>query len=134
MRSLAKNGTTFLLTASTLPVIHTTIPTVSATPPAIETSNASLGQVVTTRSVEALPLNVRSSMALVGLTPGVVFASAAGYDSSASAAGRNFMKSDFNVGGGVAYFQEILVDGAPNTTPDYGYGIIDPPVDSLQGV
>ena len=46
--------------------------------------------------------------------------------------GRNFFKSDFNVGGGRSGSQEILLDGAPDTTPDINRGVINPPVDSVQ--
>ncbi len=105
--------------------------TVSAAPPPLETQTASLGTVVTTRSIQNLPLNIRDPIALIALTPGVVlgpnFGNGGGND-----VGRNFFKSDFNVGGGRSGSQEILMDGAPDTTPDINRGIIDPPVDSVQ--
>ena len=41
-------------------------------------------------------------------------------------------KSDFNVGGGRSGSQELLLDGAANTTPDINRGVINPPVDSVQ--
>ncbi len=86
---------------------------------------------VTTRSIENLPLNIRDAFALVALTPGVIlgpnFGNGGGND-----VGRNFFKSDFNVGGGRSGSQEILLDGAPDTTPDINRGIINPPVDSVQ--
>lgn len=105
--------------------------TVTAAPPPLETETATLGQVVTTRSIVGLPLNIRDPLALVALTPGVVlgpnFGNAGGND-----VGRNFFKSDFNVGGGRSGSQEILLDGAPDTTPDINRGVINPPVDSVQ--
>lgn len=52
--------------------------TVSTTPPPLETESSTLGQVVTTRSIEGLPLNVRDPLALVALTPGVVLGSTFG--------------------------------------------------------
>ncbi|MGI8992500.1 MAG: TonB-dependent receptor domain-containing protein [Bryobacteraceae bacterium] len=104
---------------------------VSATTPALETADASVGQVVTTRSILALPLNIRDPIALVGLTPGVTFGANFG-NGGGSDVGRNFFKSDFNVGGGRSGSQEILLDGAPNTTGDINRGVIDPPVDSVQ--
>lgn len=104
---------------------------VTAAPPPLETETASLGTVVTTRSIQNLPLNIRDPLALIALTPGVVlgpnFGNGGGND-----VGRNFFKSDFNVGGGRSGSQEILMDGAPDTTPDINRGIIDPPVDSVQ--
>jgi Carboxypeptidase regulatory-like domain len=105
--------------------------TVSAEAAPLETANSTLGQVVTTRSILALPLNVRDPFALVGLTPGVTFGPNFG-NGGGKDVGRNFFKSDFNVGGGRSGSQEILLDGAPNTTPDINRGIINPPVDSVQ--
>ena len=46
--------------------------------------------------------------------------------------GRNYFKSDFYVGGSRSGSQEILIDGAPDTTPDANKGVIDPPVDTVQ--
>lgn len=105
--------------------------TVSTTPPPLETESSTLGQVVTTRSIEGLPLNVRDPLALVALTPGVVLGSTFG-NGGGNDVGRNFFKSDFNVGGGRSGSQEILIDGIPDTTPDINRGVIDPPVDSVQ--
>ena len=105
--------------------------TVTAQAPPLDTSTATLGQVVTTRSIENLPLNVRDPLALLGLTPGVIFGPNFG-NGGGKDVGRNFFKSDFNVGGGRSGSQEILIDGAPDTTPDINRGVIDPPVDSVQ--
>src|SRR5260370_16785532 len=104
---------------------------VSAEAPPLETASDTLGQVATTRSIVSLPLNIRDPFALVGLTPGVTFGSNFG-NGGGKDVGRNFFKSDFNVGGGRSGSQEILLDGAPNTTPDINRGIINPPVDSVQ--
>lgn len=105
--------------------------TVNAAPPALQTETATLGTVVSQRSIENLPLNVRDPLALIGLTPGVTFGGNFG-NGGGTDVGRNFFKSDFNVGGGRSGSQEILIDGAPDTTPDTNFGIIDPPVDSVQ--
>src|SRR5690349_16593018 len=110
--------------------VSETVQVTSEAPP-LETASATLGQVVTTRSILALPLNVRDTFALVGLTPGVTFGPNFG-NGGGKDVGRNFFKSDFNVGGGRSGSQEILLDGAPNTTPDINRGIINPPVDSVQ--
>jgi hypothetical protein len=98
---------------------------------ALQFSNASVGQVVTTRTIEGLPLNVRDPLALIGLTPGVTFGANFG-NGGGQELGRNFFKSDFNVGGGRSGSQELLLDGAANTTPDVNRGVINPPVDSVQ--
>lgn len=104
---------------------------VSAAPPSLETESATLGQVVTTRSIQNLPLNIRDPLALVALTAGVTLGPNFG-NGGASDVGRNYFKSDFNVGGGRSGSQEILLDGAPDVTPDINRAIIDPPVDSVQ--
>src|SRR6202012_4815452 len=75
--------------------------------------------------------NVRDPLALLGLTPGVVFGSTFG-NAGTSDVGRNYTKNDFNVGGGRSGSQEILIDGVPDTTSDAGKVIIDPPVDTVQ--
>ena len=105
--------------------------TVSAAPPPLDTQTATLGQVVTTRSIQSLPLNIRDPLALVALTPGVILGPSFG-NGGGNDVGRNFFKSDFNVGGGRSGSQEILLDGAPDTTPDINRGVINPPVDSVQ--
>ncbi|HEX4750677.1 MAG TPA: TonB-dependent receptor [Bryobacteraceae bacterium] len=107
--------------------------TVTAEAPPLDTQTASVSTVVTTRSIQNLPLNVRDPLALVGLTAGVVFGPNFGNGGgNASDVGRNFFKSDFNVGGGRSGYQEILLDGAPDETSDINRGVIDPPVDSVQ--
>ncbi|MGH2507525.1 MAG: carboxypeptidase regulatory-like domain-containing protein, partial [Ktedonobacteraceae bacterium] len=99
----------------------------------LETQAASLGQVITQRSIVGLPLNVRDPLALLGLSSNVVFGPNFGEGNGQSAdQGRNFFESDFNVGGGRSGSQEILLDGAPDTTGDTNRGVIDPPVDSVQ--
>lgn len=104
---------------------------VDTTPTPLDTSTATISDVVPARSIEGLPLNVRDPFALVGLTPGVQFGGNFG-SGGATDVGRGFYRDDFNVGGGRSGFQEILLDGAPNTTGDRNLNIIDPPVDSLQ--
>ena len=104
---------------------------VTATAEALQTQTASVGQVVNTRAIEGLPLNVRDPLALIGLTPGVTFGANFG-NGGGQELGRNFFKSDFNVGGGRSGSQELLLDGAANTTPDVNRGVINPPVDSVQ--
>jgi len=106
---------------------------VTGAPPLLETQSATLGQVITGRSIVGLPLNVRDPLALLGLSSNVVFGSNFGQGNGQSAdRGRNFFESDFNAGGGLSGSQEIMIDGAPDTTGDTNRGVIDPPVDSVQ--
>lgn len=103
--------------------------TVTTAPSALSTTTATLADLVPARSVEGLPLNVRDPFALVGLTPGVQFGGNFGTGGSPDI-GRGFYRNDFDIGGGRSGSQEVLLDGAPNTTSD-GLNIIDPPVDSV---
>ena len=103
---------------------------VTTTPTPLDTTSATIGEVVPSRSIEGLPLNVRDPFALVGLTPGVQFGGNFG-NGGGTDVGRGFYRDDFAIGGGRSGFQEILLDGAPNTTGDRNLNIIDPPVDSV---
>ena len=107
------------------------IVTVTSTQAGVETANASLGQVVTQREIEELPLNLRDSLGLIALTPGTVLG-ANFSDGGGGNVGRNYFRSDFNVGGGRSGSQAIMLDGAPNTTGDVSRAVISPPVDAVQ--
>jgi outer membrane receptor protein involved in Fe transport len=104
--------------------------TVTGTP-LLDSETASVGTIVTERSIRELPLNVRDPMGLVALTPGVVtgnlFGASGGLD-----VGRNFFKSDFKIGGGRPEGQDILLDGASNITGDRNFLGYIPPVDATQ--
>src|ERR1041384_6241261 len=97
---------------------------VSGAAEVLQTATATVGQVVNTRAIENLPLNVRDPLALVGLTAGVTFGPNFG-NGGGQELGRNFFKSDFNVGGGRSGSKELLLDGAANTTPDVNRGVIN---------
>lgn len=103
--------------------------TVTAGQTELETETATVGEVVPTASIQSLPLDVRDPFALVGLTPGLQFGGNFGADGETDV-GRGFYRDDFYIGGGRSASQEILMDGAPNTTAD-GLNIIDPPLDSV---
>lgn len=97
----------------------------------MDVTSGSLGQVVTTIQIEELPLDVRDPLGLVILTPGTVTGPDFGNGGGPNV-GRNFFKSNFNVGGGKSGSQALLIDGAPNTTGDVSRAIINPPVDAVQ--
>lgn len=103
---------------------------VAGTAPVLETQSSSVGQVVTERSIQNLPLNVRDPIALIALTGGVVLGPNFGSGGKEDV-GRNFFLSDFNVGGGRSGSQEILIDGGPDTTGDVNRAAIEPPLDSI---
>jgi hypothetical protein len=105
--------------------------TVTGAPPQLQTETSTLAQVVTTRSIQALPLNVRDPFALMGLTPGVIYGPNFG-NGGGEDVGRNYFKADVYIGGGRSGSNSLLIDGAPDTLPDASKAVIDPPIDSVQ--
>ena len=102
---------------------------VTATAPLLESSTSSLGQIIDSKQFSDLPLNNRSALGLLSLSDNVSL-------------GRNFSPDVFNnanlfsANGSRPGQNEILLDGAPNTTPGVwpGRGILGTPVvvDSIQ--
>ncbi len=82
--------------------------TVTETPPALNTNDASLGQTMTNQTYAALPLQMgnapRDPTAFTGLMPGVTSSTASG-----NTAG--------NVFGGQDHSQDVYIEGLPATNP-----------------
>ncbi len=95
----------------------------------LNSENASVGQAITTREVEDLPLNGRTPLVYAALSMGVL---ATGQPSlihpfdSAGAAG-------WSIGGTPSQTNEILIDGSPDATWD-GRLAYSPPTDAVQEV
>ncbi len=95
----------------------------------INSENASVGQAITTKEVEDLPLNGRTPLVLASLSMGVL---ATGQPSlihpfdSAAAAG-------WSIGGTASQTNEILIDGSPDATWD-GRLAYSPPTDAVEEV
>jgi hypothetical protein len=84
--------------------------TVTSAAPIMQTENASLGQVVQGKTVTNIPLNGRNVLALVALVPGVVPQGS----SSGNLTGQNvFAAGNYQIGGGNANQESVLVDGSP---------------------
>src|SRR5579871_2216905 len=84
---------------------------VQATAPLLQTENASLSQVVNSRSVEELPVNGRNIMNLTALAPGVV---PQGTTSGDAVTGKNiFAAGNYQIGGGMANQGATYYDGVP---------------------
>ncbi len=103
--------------------------TVTAESPLISASNASVGQVVTTREVEDLPLNGRTPLMLDTLAMGAVSVFTPGpvrpFDQPAA--------TEVSLGGAPVGSNESLLDGAPNA----GFGnelAYSPPQDAVEEV
>jgi hypothetical protein len=107
---------------------------VSATPVAIQTADATLGQVITSQQVTDLPLNGRDFVQLATLTPGTTTETnpnsffAGGPSSEASARG----SYSLSVGGSRANSTDWLLDGNDNNELTAGAISILSSIDSIQ--
>ena len=103
--------------------------TVTSEVPLLDQANASIGQVITTASVEDLPLNGRTPAALTELSVGVIATSAPGithpFDNNAANA--------WSIGGTPNQVSEILLDGSPDLTM-LGALAYSPTQDSVQEI
>ena len=79
---------------------------VTAQAPVLESTNASVGQVIDNRHIINLPLNQRNPFALVFLAPGVT-----------GSVGFQFNAINFSANGGRPGTNEILLDGIPSSPP-----------------
>jgi hypothetical protein len=117
-QTLTRSGIT--LQAQEHPIINLTLTvgstsqtvTVTAEEPLVDQANSSVGQVISTQSVEDLPLNGRTPVVLATLSVGVVTTSAPGithpFDNNAA--------NSWSVGGTPKQVSEVLLDGSPNLT------------------
>ena len=97
--------------------------------PLLNTENASMGQTITTKQVEDLPLNGRTPMMLAQLSIGVVATAQPSlvhpFDNAGAAA--------WSIGGTPAQTSELLMDGSPDATWDNRLAY-SPPQDAVQQV
>ncbi|MGH8245687.1 MAG: carboxypeptidase regulatory-like domain-containing protein, partial [Gammaproteobacteria bacterium] len=93
----------------------------------VESEGSSLGAVVSNRHLLNMPLNIRNTVQLAGLVPGVVLGRGFGDAFNSAAA--------VLINGGRGNTSEILTDGVSNTTPaanPINTVSIFPPVDAIQ--
>jgi hypothetical protein len=103
--------------------------TVTADVSLLQTATASVGQVITTRQIESTPMNGRTPLTLAQLAYGVTPAS----DPRFTRPFDNGGPSGFSMGGGQGQSNELLLDGAPDTTGNRRVAF-NPPVDSVAEV
>ena len=108
--------------------------TVTAENPLVESETASLGQVVSTRAVENLPIRGRNLFDLIGLSAGVqVNPRAIGSTASTGDVGAPlFVLSDVSINGGRFRTNDYLVDGVSIMLPENNNFAISPTPDSTQ--
>ncbi|MPY86303.1 MAG: hypothetical protein GEU99_00090 [Luteitalea sp.] len=104
---------------------------ITAGAPLLQSSNASLGQVIETKQFTDMPLNDRGGLGLLALSDGVVTSRQWNPNSFSTA-------NIFSANGSRPGQNEMLLDGAPNTLPGVwpGRGILGTPVqvDAVQEV
>ncbi len=103
--------------------------TVTADAPMLETATGSVGQVMTSRQVENIPINGRNPLVMAHLytlvTPQGGTVLTRPFDTAHT--------SDISIAGAPNRTNELLLDGAPNTTRD-GRAAINPPMDAVMEV
>ncbi|MDX1980412.1 MAG: carboxypeptidase regulatory-like domain-containing protein [Bryobacteraceae bacterium] len=103
--------------------------TITAEASALETSTASTGQVISSRQIENMPMNGRTPLVLAQLAFGVVPSSDPRFYRPFDNAG----PSQFSMGGAPSNSNELLIDGAPDTTRNNRVAY-NPPVDAVEEV
>ncbi len=99
---------------------------VTADVPLLQVAESSLKAIIDNRKIIELPLNGRNPFDLIYLAAGTqAFA-------QPSRPGNNIPLSNFSINGGPQLSNEVLLDGIPDTTPQFnGYAII-PSIDAVQ--
>ncbi|MDX1981296.1 MAG: TonB-dependent receptor, partial [Bryobacteraceae bacterium] len=102
---------------------------ITAEAPMLATATASSGQVISTRQIENMPLSGRTPLALAQLAFGVTPTDDPRFTRPFDNAG----PSGFSMGGSPSRSNELLIDGAPDTTGDSRVAY-NPPVDAVAEV
>jgi hypothetical protein len=134
-QTVTRNGIT--LQTQEHPIVNLTLPvgetsqtvTVTDSAPLIDQANASVGQVISTQSVEDLPLNGRTPTTFTELSEGVITTAAPElihpFDNGAG--------NSWSIGGTPNQVSEVLLDGSPDLTM-LGALAYAPTQDSVQEV
>ena len=102
---------------------------VTSDAPLLETTTATMGQVIDARQVENMPMNGRTPLVLAQLAMGVIPNS----DPKFNRPFDNGGPAGFSMGGAPAQSNELLIDGAPDTTGNSRVAY-NPPVDAVAEV
>src|SRR5437879_5187453 len=97
--------------------------------PLLETASSTLGEVVNSKTTEALPLNGRNVMQLVALTPGINQTRSSREATSASG---SIPVNGFSANGGRNVSNEVMLDGSPQVVMGYNQPAFVPSPDALQ--
>ncbi len=96
--------------------------------PLVDTSSATVGKVIENARMTGLPLNGRSALALVVLTPNV----RSHAESPHGFGDRGVLVSGFSVNGGPSGANNLMLDGSSNVNPRAGDVNVNPAVDAIQ--
>ena len=109
--------------------------TVFDKPALVESETSSLGQVISTREIEDLPMNGRNPMALADFTPGFQPLNTFGDGLQATRAAAQMVGAgNFTSNGGVSGNNESLLDGVPMTVCCQGQAVLVPSADTVSQV
>jgi Carboxypeptidase regulatory-like domain len=117
-----------------VPASVTSTVEVSATEVAVESANATLGQVITSEQVAELPLNGRNFVQLATLTPGTTAETNPNsfFNGAASSEASTRGSFSLSVGGSRAQSTDWMLDGNDNNQLDEGGIAIFSSIDSIQ--
>src|SRR5581483_10829266 len=102
---------------------------VTADAPIINSENATVGQAITEKEVENLPLNGRTPLTLASLATGVIATGQPGLIHPFDLGGA----AGWSIAGSPSQVNEILIDGSPDATWD-GRLAYSPPTDAVEEV
>ena len=104
---------------------------VTSTAPLLRSESSELGEVITSRAVQQLPLNGRNFAQLVNLAPGVT-SGQAGENLSGASTFNPRASSNFNALGSQANANAWLVDGIVDNEYTFNTVMVQPSVESVQ--
>ncbi len=96
--------------------------------PLVDSSSATVGKVIENERISSLPLNGRSALSLVSLTPNVRSQA----QSPSGFGDRGLLVTAFSVNGGPSGMNNITIDGATNLNVRAGDTNVNPTVDSVE--
>ena len=105
--------------------------TVTDESPTIQTDKSSLGQVITSQTMTALPLNGRDYLQLATLSTGVI-ATSSGTNGNTGGGSSSGTQNSFAANGARGTMNNFLLDGIDNNSNDTGGLILRTSVDAIQ--
>ncbi len=105
---------------------------VRAQPPALQTANAMVGDTVSAKEMDSIPLQGRNTLELVLTVPGV--GGSAGSDEAGIYGGAPTTGAGFNISGGRGASSAILADGANATSISFGRATVTFSPDTVQEI